>query len=131
MVGALVVLVAWRLMKRPRFVGVATESWLQSPVYRASPLRRLPLVLVVAALAALVAALMEPVIPYSEERVESVGIDIAIVLDLSSSMEEPMGTASSGSAVSGPPRTRLAVTKAAIIDYIRRRPADRIGLVVF
>jgi Ca-activated chloride channel family protein len=125
-VGALAALVAWRALRRRPFVGVATESWLHSPLYRASPLRGLPLLLVIASLAALVVSLMEPVIPYSEERVESVGIDIAIVLDLSSSMEEPMGTTPSGA-----PRTRLAVTKAAIADYIRRRPADRIGLIVF
>ena len=37
-----------------------------------------------------------------------------------------MGTTSSGT-----PRTRLAATKAAITDYIRRRAADRIGLIVF
>jgi Ca-activated chloride channel family protein len=130
-VVGLVTLLAGRALKRRPYAGTATASWLQPPVYRASRLRGLPLLLVVAALAAIVGALMDPVIPYSEERVESMGIDIAIVLDLSSSMEEPMGTASSGTAASGTPRTRLAVTKAAIADYIRRRPGDRIGLIVF
>lgn len=124
--GALVALIVWRALKRPRYVGLATGSWLNAPVYRASPLRHLPLALALASLAATVGALMDPVVPYSEQRVESLGIDIAIVLDLSSSMEEPMGTTAAGT-----PRTRLAVTKAAIADYIRRRPDDRIGLIVF
>jgi Ca-activated chloride channel family protein len=59
--------------------------------------------------------------------VASRGLDIAVVLDLSSSMEEVMGRATGPSAR----RTRLDVTKRAIHDFIGRRPQDRMGLVVF
>ena len=51
-------------------------------------------------------------------------MDIAIVLDLSSSMQELMG-GRAGAA------TRLETTKKALIDFIGRRPDDRIGLIVF
>ena len=69
-------------------------------------------------------ALCEPVVPYSERQVTSRGVDIAIVLDLSSSMQELMG-GRAGAA------TRLETTKKALIDFIGRRPDDRIGLIVF
>ena len=81
-----------------------------------------------AALLSIGLALMDPVVPRAEQQVESRGIDLVLVLDLSSSMEEMMG--SSGGL---PLRVaRLDVTKRALADFVaRRRPGDRIGLVVF
>jgi Ca-activated chloride channel homolog len=76
--------------------------------------------------------------------VRSQGLDIALVLDLSSSMQEPMDgarppqtmqnlTFSSRDqpAARSPGRTRLETTKDALRDFITRRHDDRIGLVVF
>lgn len=49
------------------------------------------------------------------------GIDIVVALDLSGSMQ----------AVDFQPRDRLYVAKEVLDDFVRRRPRDRIGLVVF
>jgi Ca-activated chloride channel family protein len=119
------VIVQWR--RRRHFAAIATHGLLASSTYRASVVRRLPAAVGGLALVAMVLALMDPVVPYGEERTESVGLDIAMVLDLSSSMEERMGSGSDPSAQ----QTRLDVTKRVIADFIRSRPEDRIGLVVF
>lgn len=69
----------------------------------------------------------------------SEGLDIALVLDLSTSMleymESPEASSQKSMANQGDPgetnQTRLDAVKAAAIDFIQRRPHDRIGLVVF
>jgi Ca-activated chloride channel family protein len=114
------------ILRRRSYAGVAVGSLL-SPRLRASRLRALPILVAAAAFCAAVAALADPVFPVQEQQVSSRGLDIALVLDLSSSMEEIMGGAASGSNR----RTRLDVTKRAILEFIARRPQDRIGLVVF
>jgi Ca-activated chloride channel family protein len=121
-----VFLIVWARRRR-HYAAVATHALLAPAIYRASLLRMLPAAIGGLGLAAMVLALMDPVVPYGEERIESVGLDIAVVLDLSSSMEEVMGKGS------GPnvKRTRLDVTKRVIADFVRSRPEDRIGLVVF
>jgi Ca-activated chloride channel homolog len=125
--GAALVLAAWRIARRRPYVATAAGMLLRRRTYGASRVRHLPAVVGAASFAAIVLALMDPVVPYAEERVESRGIDIAIVLDLSSSMEEIMGAAPTPVMR----RTRLDVTKRVISDFIARRPEDRIGLVVF
>jgi Ca-activated chloride channel homolog len=127
-VAAAIALAAWHILGRRRFAAIATHALLASATGRASRIRRLPAAIAVAAVAAVVLALMDPVVPYGEERVESRGVDIAIVLDLSSSMEERMGTTAADPQAQ---RTRLDVTKRVISDFVARRPEDRIGLIVF
>lgn len=125
---ALAVLIAlWRALRRPLFAAIGITPLLSAPVHRASGFRRAPLVLGAGTVPLIVLALMDPVVPYSEARVESRGVDIALVLDLSLSMQEAMSTAAD---VSLRP-TRLEVTKKALSDFIARRPDDRIGLLVF
>jgi Ca-activated chloride channel family protein len=82
-----------------------------------------------AALLLLGAALLDPVLPLSETRVESRGLDIVLALDLSSSMQEPMERPSEPRP--GRQATRLDATKDAIKAFVARRVDDRIGLVVF
>ena len=118
--AAAVALTAWHLLKPRRFAATATHALLASSMADASLIRRLPAVIGLAAVATIVLALMDPVVPYGEERVQSRGVDIAIVLDLSSSMEERMGA-----------RSRLDVTKRVLSDFVASRSEDRIGLVVF
>lgn len=121
-------LCAWRIFRRPYFAAVTTGALLAESRYRASRIRRLPVALAGGAFGAIVLALMDPVAPASLEQVESRGVDVALVLDLSSSMEEMMGSAS------GTPlrQTRLEITKRALLDFVgRRRRGDRIGLIVF
>ena len=124
--AAVVSLVAWHFLRRPAFSAISADSLLRGRGFRASAVRRFPVALCFCGLCLVLLALADPVIPYSEESVQSRGVDIAIVLDLSSSMEEVMGTPGVGVQ-----RTRLDVTKRAIADFIARRPGDRIGMVVF
>jgi Ca-activated chloride channel family protein len=127
LVVAVVLFLAWRALRRPRYAALGLMPLLAAPRYRASRLRRAPAALAAAALVAIVLALMDPVRPFSEGQVQSLGLDIVIVLDLSLSMEEPMG----GKADPQARRTRLDVTKRAIADLIDRRRDDRIGVIVF
>ncbi|NRA49943.1 MAG: BatA domain-containing protein, partial [Phaeodactylibacter sp.] len=72
------------------------------------------------AFASLVIAMARPQEVLKEEEVDAEGIDIMMVTDLSTSMIsqdfEP---------------NRLEVSKAVAIDFVNKRPYDRIGLVVF
>ncbi len=129
-------LLRWSL--RRRFVASTTLRWLDARAYRASRVRRLPLVGVLATAVLVALALMTPVLPYSEAAVQSRGLDIVMVLDLSSSMQEEMDAANvearlkhPGSPGRPPGQTRLQATKAAIRAFVRARRDDRIGLVVF
>lgn len=72
------------------------------------------------ALLSVAIALMGPQSIHAESRTEIEGIDIAVVMDLSLSMQaadiEP---------------TRFEAMKAVVGDFLRKRPNDRIGAVVF
>src|SRR5262249_5104818 len=107
---------------------------------RASILRRLPFLTLVGALVLMGCALMDPVLPYSETQIQSRGLDIVVVLDLSSSMQEEMERArpartlqnvTVAAAPRPPGKTRLEAVKSAIRTFVSRRRDDRIGLVVF
>ncbi len=85
-----------------------------------SRLRDLPLALRLLALALLGFALARPQTSSLENDLELEGIDIVIALDMSGSMQERDLAPN-----------RLEAAKAVIGDFIRRRPSDRIGLVIF
>ncbi|MEE9382070.1 MAG: VWA domain-containing protein [Nannocystaceae bacterium] len=80
----------------------------------------LPDALRLAAALLLVAALARPQSSRLTDRIEHEGIDIALVLDMSDSMESPDLAPN-----------RLEAAKIVIDDFVRRRPHDRIGLVVY
>jgi Mg-chelatase subunit ChlD len=140
---AVVGILQWRL--RRRFAASATVSRLFARTYRASAVRRLPFALLVAGIALAGCALMDPVLPYSQAQVRTRGVEIVVVLDLSSSMQEDIapgpgarGAARVVTASSTPPgsarlptKTRLEATKDAVRAFVRARQDDRIGLVVF
>ena len=131
---AAVALLRWRLRRR-QYMASTTVRWLSGHVYHASVVRRLPLAIVAVSATLIGLALMEPVLPYSEANVQSRGLDIVMVLDLSSSMQEEMDLASVEARMKNPKRppgqTRLEATKHAIRTFVRTRRDDRIGLVVF
>lgn len=133
-------LVRWRV--RRRFAASTTVRWLATPAYRASFLRRLPAAILGAGVILVGVALMDPVLPYAQSDVTSRGLDIAIVLDLSSSMQEEIGRTrppaaaqnlTSRESASGqrPGTTRLAATKEAIAAFVAGRRDDRVALIVF
>jgi Ca-activated chloride channel family protein len=144
LLGALVALGLVRLWLHRGFAASTTVRFVGRRQFRASWLRRLPLAALVVLLVLLGLALMDPVLPYSEGEVQSRGLDIVIVLDLSSSMQEEMEPAPLPSAAqtrpvstAAPPRprrpgkTRLEATKDAIRQFVRLRRDDRLALVVF
>ena len=101
--------------------------------FRASMARRLPFVALAIAAAFAGVAIMQPVIPFSQADLQSKGLDIVLLMDLSSSMQEEMGSGqrmTSTTTVAGA-RTRMDAVKDAVKTFIRMRRDDRIGLVVF
>src|SRR5262245_52293145 len=140
--AAVVALLRWRA--RRLFVASTTVRWLAAPEYRASILRRLPLFVLVVGIALLGAALMDPVLPYSQTEIRSRGLDIVMTLDLSSSMLEEMGrvrpprsfqnltfSSRDSAAPMKSVKTRLTATKEAIASFVASRRDDRVALVVF
>ncbi len=97
----------------------ATELAAQRPslVWR---LRDLPTVLRLAAVVLVGVALARPQSSRASDDLELEGIDIVIALDLSGSMQETDLVPN-----------RLEAAKLVIQDFVRRRPNDRLGLVVF
>jgi Ca-activated chloride channel family protein len=139
---AAVGVIRWRASRR--FVASTTVRWLAAPRYRASWIRRLPLVVLALAVLLLGGALMEPVLPYAQTEIRSRGLDIVIALDLSSSMLEEMGrirpprslqnltySARDSAAPMKSVKTRLTATKDAIRSFVSSRRDDRVALVVF
>jgi Ca-activated chloride channel homolog len=145
--AALVLFAVSRLFVRRRYVSFSAVRWVASLKRRPSYFRRLPLLLGLVAVGLALAAFLDPALPYSESEIRSQGLDIALVLDLSSSMQETMDirrapgrppvpgrpTFSPRDSGAPPPtgRTRLETTKDALRDFISRRHDDRIGLIVF
>jgi Ca-activated chloride channel family protein len=83
-------------------------------------LRDLPVVLRLLTVVLVGVALARPQSARRDDDIELEGIDIVVTLDLSGSMEETDLVPN-----------RLEAAKAVIHDFVRRRPADRIGLVIF
>jgi Ca-activated chloride channel family protein len=130
---AALVLIKWRVSWR--FAATTQTRYLRGRTYRASIARRLPFAILATAAALIGLAMMEPVIPYSQSTIESKGLDIMILLDLSSSMQEAMDSKAAEAQtlkLGGPQlKTRLDAVKDAVKSFIRSRRDDRIGLVVF
>jgi Ca-activated chloride channel family protein len=97
----------------------AAELGMQRPGLVAR-LRDLPTVLRLAAVVLVIVAAARPQSSRATDDLEVEGIDIVIALDLSGSMQE-----------TDLAPNRLEAAKAVIQDFVRRRPTDRIGLVVF
>ncbi len=102
-----------------------------------APLRDAPGVLRGAAVVLAVLALGRPQSVLRGETEEEKGIDIVLVLDLSGSMAAVMDAADGdlvpglGARTQHHRPTRIDVAKDVLIDFVRRRKTDRIGVVVF
>jgi Ca-activated chloride channel homolog len=128
--------VLWLLLLVPL---LAWDSWRREGKRRASirfpgagELHRLPagwaqrfrpvlIVLRLGALTLLIVALARPQAGESLEETDSLGLDIALVLDVSTSMK----------AMDFKPHHRLHVAKQVLENFVRGRKHDRISLVVF
>jgi len=142
--GAIVVVALARWRMRGRYRAATTVSRLARGIHRASLIRRLPLAVLAVALGLIALALMEPVLPSSDIEVQSRGLDIVMLLDLSSSMQEQMErvrpsrdlsrltfTTRDSLTMHVAGKTRLEATKDAIKSFVMRRRDDRIALIVF
>lgn len=85
-----------------------------------SRLADLPVVLRLLVVVLLGVVLARPRTSRPDDEIDVEGIDIVVTLDLSGSMAE-----------TDLMPTRIDAAKAVIRDFVRRRPTDRIGLVVF
>ena len=84
-------------------------------------LSALPFILRMLALTLVLVALARPQAGARSEEVLTEGVDILLAIDISSSMKTE----------DFKPRNRLHVAKEVVADFIRSRPHDRIGMVVF
>jgi len=143
LLAALAVLLVIRWKKPGRHAAATTVGWVDG-ASRASLLRRIPSLALLAALVFAGLGFMQPTLPFVEAEVRSRGLDLVMVLDVSSSMREPIGLRAmaraqgpivEGSRSTTPIRiltkTRLEATKDAIRNLAERRRGDRLGLVVF
>jgi len=105
---------------RRHYWGHSLVEQLRDQIGRPNPILRTPAILEAAAVVFLLIALLGPVYPFVLNRIERGGLQIMIVLDLSQSMEKSLGKA-----------TRMEAVKASTTEFIKRRPGDAIGLVVF
>lgn len=103
----------------PRLAAVRGERSLRARI------AWLPLALRMLGLALMVVALARPQRTRTDVRVTSDGLDILLAIDTSGSMQET----DMGSALQQ--MTRLDAAKAVSIDFVERRPHDRIGVVAF
>lgn len=119
----LAVPVLWLSRRRGRGYAVASGAGFARthPTFRLRLARMLP-ALRVLAVVMLVIAVAGPRRGDANAVVPGEGIDIALSLDISGSMETKFG---------GSGQTRLQVTKDVIREFIKGRSNDRIGLVVF
>ena len=82
--------------------------------------RHVPFICRIICIAILIAALAKPQTSNEEKNTEGEGIDIILCIDVSGSMSAQDLTPN-----------RLEAAKNVAIDFINRRPTDRIGIVIF
>jgi Ca-activated chloride channel family protein len=117
-------LVYWRIRRRRREPALRFSAL--SPLAALPPslwtkLAWLPFALRMLAIALLVVALARPQKGAAGEEIVAEGVDIMLVIDVSSSML----------AEDFRPNNRLHVAKEVVADFIQKRDNDRLGMVVF
>lgn len=123
-----VAFLVWRA-RRKSYLGYSLVSYLGAKSGSLAWQILIPRALDALGLVALCMALLNPLIPSSERTVQSQGLNMALVVDLSSSMEMPV--TGGRKSPTGREETRLDAVKSAIVDFIKERKSDRIGVVVF
>jgi Ca-activated chloride channel family protein len=121
-------LVLWSV-RRKNHIGYSLVSYLGARAGSLPYQILIPGVFDCLGLLCLCAALLNPLIPLTERTVQSQGLNMALVVDLSSSMEMPVTGGHKSAA--GREETRLDAVKTAIVGFIKQRKSDRIGVVVF
>jgi Ca-activated chloride channel homolog len=105
--------------KQAQAVTVSSANKFTATSWKAR-LRHLPFLLRMLSLACIIVALARPQKRNEKQTSEGEGIDIVLCMDVSGSMGSP-----------DIPPSRMAVAKEVAEEFIRSRPTDRIGLVIF
>jgi Mg-chelatase subunit ChlD len=145
----LLALFIWRMLRRNYWSNSLVDT-MNEEIGPPSLVLRLPRLLEFAALFFLVIALLGPVFPFQLNRIERGGLQIMFVLDLSQSMEEPIGRGAAAQAVTtvnaapppqfsnqspmAPPPTvgsKMEAVKNSALAFVDKRSGDAIGLSVF
>ena len=112
------------------FLGYSLVHRLKSLPTFTSRWVRLPEVFTVAALVLVGFTLLDPVLSLSRMRIVTRGLNIVMLVDLSSSMLEYMEQEGL-SVPDGPTETKLEAVKGAIRQFVEGRDGDRVGTLVF
>jgi len=142
LIGVLLLLAIIQWRKKKHFLAHSLVSQPIMPFLKPSYLRFLPRIFLVIGLLGIGIALMEPRITFKEGITELEGLDIVLVVDLSSSMQEVMGgweehrelyeARASGDRREFPiPETRMQAVQNALLDFVSKREEDRLALVTF
>jgi Ca-activated chloride channel homolog len=120
------VLLWWRARRRGLAVNFPDGALLKKlPVSLAVRLQPVLTALYVLGLTCLIVAIARPQRGLQESRVNTEGVDIVLLLDLSTSMETPDFSRNAQL------QTRIESAKQVISDFISKRKDDRIGMVGF
>ncbi|MBI3001532.1 MAG: VWA domain-containing protein [Deltaproteobacteria bacterium] len=137
LVPLVLLLLSFKLLRRRRrsYLAHPLLFYLRGRLRPVLPFVHLPKLLEVAALGSLLVAVLDPVLPSADYLVLKQGLDILLILDLSSSMQEPMDPREAWMrrrlGITEKEKTRLDAVKDEIMRFVRRRQSDRIGIVVF
>ena len=115
----------WRARRRASINFPDGELLKSMPVSFSVRIQPLFPILYAAGLACLIIALARPQRGLQESRVNTEGVDIVLLLDLSTSMDIP------DFAKNGQRQTRIDSAKRVINNFIKKRKNDRIGMVAF
>jgi Ca-activated chloride channel family protein len=130
---ALVLAVRWR--KRRSYFSHPLLHYLQTRIRPASRLVYLPRFLELVALGILIVALLDPVLPAAHRLIAKRGLDIIMIVDLSSSMQEPIDLKGAierqRQGIRAKEKDRLGAVKEAMASFVQRRHDDRLAVVVF
>ncbi len=118
---AVFVLIWWEKKKRPAAIAYSDLSYFRMVGENGRFFRHLHLGLNALGLVLIILALARPQRGRIYEEVETSGIDIMLCLDVSQTMSMPDYS----------PMNRLHVAKERAKDFVRQRPGDRIGMVIF
>ena len=115
-------LMVWYIKKNSRQHGSIIISDISAPGLSSwkTVLRHLPFVLRLLAITAIVFALAKPQTQYQDQTAEGEGVDIILCIDVSGSMTAQDLTPN-----------RLEAAKKVATDFVNKRLADRIGVVIF
>jgi len=120
----LVPYVGWQLWRRNKLqtplTVATTEPFAQAPKTIRQRLRWMPMALRILTFVFLVVALARPQSTFRNKNIETEGIDIVMALDISGTMQTMDFSPN-----------RLEACKAIAAEFVKNRPHDRIGLVLY